>query len=178
MSPDSVTQAPAPKAWAWRVVVFMASFALLQLGWQASQDLRIKRLIVDDATVKTAAALINRLTPSVHARSINTAIHSPGGGINVINGCEGVEALLLLIAAFLVAPIRWRSRVCGLLCGLPFVFIVNQMRILTLFYAHRGTPALFDFLHGTVTPVVVILLVCGYYYAWLGSVPHAAATTR
>ena len=95
------------------------------------------------------------------------SINAPGGGLNVLNGCEGTEALFLLLAAFLVAPLPWRSRFGGFLLGVGMVFVVNQLRILALFYAYRADHALFDPLHGTVAPILVILLVAGYFYGWL-----------
>lgn len=45
--------------------------------------------------------------------------------------------------------------------------MVNQARILTLFYAFRSSPSLFDALHATVTPIAVVIPVCCYFYAWL-----------
>ncbi len=89
-----------------------------------------------------------------------------------------MEELFLLVAAFAVAPIAWRWRVAGLLLGVAVVFVVNQLRVLTLFYAWRADHSLFDLLHGTVTPIAVVLLVSAYYYAWLVlSDQRAAAPT-
>ena len=45
--------------------------------------------------------------------------------------------------------------------------MVNQLRVLVLFYAYRADHALFDPLHAIVTPIAVVLLVCVYFYAWL-----------
>jgi hypothetical protein len=69
----------------------------------------------------------------------------------------------------------WSLRVAGFLVGALLVFIVNQLRVLTLFYAWRADHALFDLLHGTVTPVAVVLSVCAYYYACLAFAVRRAA---
>lgn len=150
-----------------RIVAFLLLFASLQLGWQALHGTTLERWLVDQATVKPAAAAVNLLTPDARARAINHSVLAPGGGVNVLNGCEGVEALFLLLAAFAVTPLAWRARAIGMLAGVAVVFAVNQARILALFYAHRLDRPLFDLLHGTAAPIAVILLVAGYFYAWI-----------
>jgi len=130
--------------------------------------------VVHDATVRPAAWLVNLLTPDVQAKAVKFSLRAPGGGLNILNGCEGLDALFLLIAAFLVAPLSWRSRLVGLAFGVPFVFVVNQARILGLFYAYRADRTLFDPLHGMVAPIVVVLLVAFYYYVWVNHADRRA----
>jgi exosortase family protein XrtM len=156
-----------------RALVFLTVFALLQLGWQGVRGTAIQDFVVHEATVRPAAFLVRTLTPAVRAQAVDDSLQAPGGGIRVVNGCEGTEVLFLLIAGFVVAPIAWRSRVTGFLAGIVVVFALNQARILALFYAFRRDPALFDLLHTTVTPIAVVLLLCAYFYAWL-----AMATPR
>jgi exosortase family protein XrtM len=158
-----------------RAAIFFLSFALLQLGWQALDTSSLKRFIVHDGIVRPAAVLVNWLTPAVHARAVDFSLRAHGGGLNILNGCEGMEALFLLIAAFVVAPLPGRSRWIGLLLGIAVVFVINQLRILTLFYAYRADHALFDPLHAIVTPIVVVLLVSLYFYAWLVRANHRTA---
>jgi exosortase/archaeosortase family protein len=150
-----------------RALLFLAVFFAFQFGWEALRGSALEYVVVHDATVRPAAWLVNRLTPTVHAQAFKFTLHAPGGGLNILNGCEGTEALFLLCAAFVVAPLQWRSRLPGLLLGVVVVFAVNQARILLLFYAYRSDHALFDPLHSTVTPIAMVLLVASYFYAWL-----------
>jgi exosortase family protein XrtM len=160
-----------------RAMVFFAVFAALLVCWDALRGTSIEHLVIHQLTVRPAAFIVNLLTPAAHVRAVDFSLHAPGGGLNILNGCEGMDALFLLIAAFIVAPLSGRERTLGLLFGLGVVFIVNQLRILSLFYAYRADPALFYPLHGTVAPIVVILAVAGYFYVWLyhTAPPPAAA---
>ena len=155
------------RALGWRAIGFVGIFAILQFSWQALHGSAIERLVIHDGTVVPATFFANRLTPDVHVAAVDFSMRAAGGGLNILNGCEGMEALFLLLAAFAIAPIPWRSRVIGLLLGIAVVFIVNQARILALFYAYRANHALFDPLHAIVTPIAVILLVSAYFYTWL-----------
>jgi exosortase/archaeosortase family protein len=98
---------------------------------------------------------------------VDYSLRAPGGGLNILNGCEGMEALFLLSAAFAVVPLPWRQRLTGLVLGIAIVFVVNQVRILLLFYGYRESPAWFEALHTTITPIGVVLVISAYFYAWL-----------
>lgn len=173
MSPQSAWR-PLPL----RAALFVALFGVLQLAWELARGGGFERFVIHDATVQPAAALVRWLTPDVRATAVDFSIKAPGGGLNVLNGCEGTEALFLLLAAFVAAPLGWRTRLAGLLTGAAVVFVVNQVRIVILFYAWRADPARFSLLHGLVLPIAVVLLVSGYFYGWLvfASRPAAPAT--
>lgn len=151
----------------WRAVGFVAMFSVLQLAWQGLSGSRLEYFVIHSCTVTPATLLANLLTPGVQASASDYVLQAPGLRLNILNGCDGLEALFLVIAAFAVAPIAWRWRLGGIAAGVPVVFVVNQARILALFYAFRASPSLFDALHATVTPVAVVILVCCYFYAWL-----------
>lgn len=118
----------------------------------------IERMVINEATVKPAVMLINTWTPEARAIAVGASIKAPGGGINVLNGCEGTEVLFLLIAALVAYPMSWRFRALGVLTGTFLVYLLNQMRLLALFYSYRSDRALFDQLHGLVAPLMLIAL--------------------
>jgi exosortase/archaeosortase family protein len=150
-----------------RLLPFVLSFAALQGLWQLARGGAVEFLVVHHFTVQPAVALINWLTPDAHAQALRFSIAAIGGGLNILNGCEGIEAFFLLLSAFLVAPLPWRARLLGLFGGFCFVFLINQARILLLFYAYRINRAWFDPLHSLVMPLLVVILVCAYFYGCL-----------
>jgi exosortase/archaeosortase family protein len=148
-------------------LLFGAVFVLLQAGYGALRGTWVERLAIDTLTVQSAAWLIRTLTPEVAVQAVGTRLKAPGGGINIINGCEGTEVLFLLIAAFASAQLPWRARLGGLLAGTLLVFVLNQGRILALFYAYRSDKPLFDLLHGMVAPLLLIALSALFFMVWL-----------
>jgi exosortase family protein XrtM len=156
-----------PASLIWRAVGFVATFTVLQLIWQQLTGSRLEYFVIHTCTVRPAAMLANLVTPGIRASASGYLLQAPGVRLNILNGCDGLEALVLVVAAFTVAPLDWRRRLGGAALGVPVVFAVNQARILTLFYAFRSDPSLFASLHATVTPIAVVVLVCCYFYAWL-----------
>lgn len=119
---------------------------------------------------------MNRVSTGAGARAEGNALRGPHGGINVINGCEGVEAQFLLWSACVASarrPVRpWRAAVLGS----ALLHAVNVARIAALFLAYRADPGLFDLLHASVMPVVLVLVAALCFIAWTGSNARHMAT--
>lgn len=137
-------------------LLFITLFIALQYAWSAARGSFIERLIINDATVGVAVSIINAWSPGVQALGVGATIRATGGGINILNGCEGTEVLFLLVAAVFAYPMMWRWRAIGLFAGTVYVFLLNQMRLLALFYSYRSDRVLFGHLHGVVAPLALV----------------------
>jgi exosortase family protein XrtM len=166
---EASTARPHFKAFAWRVFGFLAIFMALQAGWEATRGTWVERLWIHDLTVGSATFLIHLMTPEVKAVAEGSRIVAPGGGLNILLGCEGTDVVFMLAAAFAVFPMAARWRLSGMACGLLWVFVLNQLRIVALFYAFRSNQGLFDLIHATIAPLLVVVLVALFFYAWLQS---------
>lgn len=151
----------------WRALAFVASFMAFQALWEAARNSWIERLWVHDLTVGSATALINFITPQARATAEGTRIVAPGGGLNVMFGCEGTDVVSMLSAAFVVFPMPLRARLWGLATGLAWVLLLNQVRILALFYAYRSDRAVFELLHSTAAPLLMVVLTGLFFHLWL-----------
>jgi hypothetical protein len=149
-----------------RIVAFAALFALLLAGYESARDSALERFVVDDLTVGTAARVISALDPSVGVRAEGSRLVAPGGGLVVLAGCEGVDVLLLLTAAMAVAALPWRARLAGLAAGALLTFVLNQVRVVGLFYAFRIDRELYSMFHGVVAPLVMAVLAGAFFVLW------------
>jgi len=163
----------APPLWR-QCLIFAFIFAGCQGLWTLATDTAAHRIAIDLATVQPAAWLIRQLTPAVQAVAAGSSIRAPGGGLNILNGCEGLEVLFLLAAALSVAPLGARHKLLGALLGALCVWLLNQLRIVGLFYAYRADPELFALLHGTVAPLALVVLVSMLFLIYLRIVQRDA----
>ena len=159
----------------FRALGFVLLFMALQAGWEWARGSWLERLWIHDLTVRSAVQLINLITPHVQAVAQQARIVAPGGGLNVLFGCEGTDVVFMLAAAFLVFPLPARVRLWGLLSGLVWVFVLNQARIVGLFYAFRSDRALFDVLHTTAAPLLMVALCGVFFHLWLRRAAPPAA---
>lgn len=98
-----------------------------------------------------------------------TMLKSGGFAVEIRKGCDGVEATLILLAAFLAYPFRWRRRLQGLLSGGLLIFLLNLIRILVLYWlGQSGRVEAFRLVHTYVAQFAVIAgaMVLWLYFAW------------
>ena len=158
-----------------RVLIFLSIFAVLQFGYTAARGGPLERLVIDQTAVKVAAWIINLVDEGANVVAQGSRLRSPGGTINILAGCEGVDALLLLGAAMVIAPISGGRRIQGLLIGLPAVFALNQIRIISLFYAFRVDAEAFNLLHGTLLPMLIVAAIAAFFIYWCARAPDNQA---
>lgn len=147
---------------------------MLQIGYGACRGSWVEHLVIGDLTVAPTAALIRTLTPEVGVKALGNQLIAPGGGIVVKKGCEGTEVMFMLIAAFASVVMPWKRRLVGLGLGILLVFCLNQVRLVSLFYAYRSDPSLFNLLHGTLAPIALVVAVTVYALYWFQSVRDPA----
>jgi exosortase/archaeosortase family protein len=150
-----------------RVIFFVALYAVMQFGWSSARDTWLERITIDEMTVKPAAWLINHITPEVMVQAAGTRLKAVGGGINILNGCEGLDVVFLLAAALLVAQLDMKWRLLGIGIGSIAMLSCNQLRILVMFYANRFDKAWFELFHGIIAPIALILIAAGFFMFWL-----------
>jgi exosortase family protein XrtM len=147
-------------------LIFLVVFCLLQMSYNTCRGTSFEHFILGDLTVVPAARLISMLTPDVCVKPVGNQLKAAGGGLTVLKGCEGTEVMFMLVAAFSAVVMPWRRRLLGLGIGILMVFCLNQIRLVGLFYAYRSDAPLFDLLHGTVAPIVLVIMVVLYTLFW------------
>lgn len=107
----------------------------------------------------------------------DTIIYSPLFATDIKNGCNGVEAAVLLIAAIGAFRAPASSRVIGIAVGLLFIQVVNVIRLVLLFWVGEHFRTLFDLMHIVVWQIVIIVASVLFFVAWSSRVgrPSAAA---
>jgi exosortase/archaeosortase family protein len=78
-------------------------------------------------------------------------------------GCNGLEAVFLLLAGILAFPATRRQRATALLLYLPLVFVANVLRVLMLLFVMSEYPRHIDLFHYQVGQGVMIVLVIGLW---------------
>jgi exosortase family protein XrtM len=149
------------------VGTFVALFVALQWSYASMGGTWLERFVIDGLTVIPAAAILGLVDPALPVTASGSRLAAPGGGLNVLNGCEGTDIAFLVVSAVAVAPLSLAARLAGMMAGLVLVFVLNQARILALFYAFRKVPGAFDLLHGFVAPVALVVACSAFFLWWL-----------
>jgi exosortase H (IPTLxxWG-CTERM-specific) len=152
---------PAQKKFLLRFVVALGAFYLL-----------VATPPVNDHVVVPFTGLLVRVSTALLAaigektQSAGTVIQSPAFAVDVKNGCNGIEAALLLVAAMLAFPAPPKQRALGIAAGLAVIQGVNLFRIVSLFWLGVHYRNAFELFHAAVWQTGLILLAVGIFLAW------------
>lgn len=133
------------------VLILGASFTLI--SWNPVNDRVIEPFTA--AIARAGGATLNLLGQQTTMNG--TVIRSERFAVNIRNGCNGVEAMLIYFAAVLAFPATWKSRLLGVGLGFVAIQLVNLIRVVALFLTGVYLPKLFDSSHTVIWQTVVIL---------------------
>lgn len=152
---------PAQKKFLLRFVVLLVAFYALVAVKPVNDAVVVP---FTGLLVKVSAALLGAIGEKVVTDG--TVIRSSLFAVDVKNGCNGIEAALLLLAAMLAFPAPWRARLAGIAAGLAAVQAVNLVRIVSLFWLGAHRRDVFDLFHAAVWQTILILLAVGIFVLW------------
>ena len=150
-------------------LVFLIVFVILQYGYSASRGSVVEWFVIDIATVRPSVAVINLIAPQEQAQANGHRIIAPQGGLNILNGCEGTESMFLLLAAIVAFTSPWLRKLKGALIGILLVYVLNQVRIIALYFVAHHDKHWFDLLHGYIAPTLIIVLSSVFFLWWAGN---------
>jgi exosortase H (IPTLxxWG-CTERM-specific) len=161
-------------------VLFLVKFfsvlvvAYLLIAWGPVND----RVIVPftGLVAKSSGAILNGMGEGVTVRG--TTISSPRFAVNINNGCNGVEAMLILLACIVAFPASARARATGLFLGALAVQLLNAVRIVTLYLLGAYQPRLFEIFHTAVWQIVIILAAIAFFLVWSARVAPSRVASR
>ncbi len=152
-----------------RFLLLLVGFALL-VSWNPVNDAVI---VPFTAGVARASALaLNVLSENVTVAG--TELRSGSFGVDIENGCNGVETALLFGAAVLAFPASWKARLTGLVLGFLGIQALNLVRVVSLFWIGKHRPALFSAAHTVLWQSVVVLAGVLLFLLWASRQKPAA----
>ena len=95
-----------------------------------------------------------------------------GGGIRVVAGCNGVEAVLILVSAVLAFPAPWRHKLVGIGVGFLAIQSLNLVRIISLYYLQRWNHVWFEWFHLYLWQALIVLDALVFWLVWLRWLPR------
>ena len=161
-------------------VLFLVKFfailiaAYLLIAWSPVND----NVIVPftEGVAQVSGALLKGIGQPVETNG--TVIRSSRFGVNINNGCNGVEAMLILLASIVAFPATLRARLTGLLLGALAVQALNAVRIVTLYLLGAYQPRLFDMFHTAIWQIVIILAAIAFFLMWSARVAPNRLASR
>ncbi len=100
---------------------------------------------------------------------------SNGFAISIERGCNGVEAVIILVSAMLAFPAPWKYKLAGIGVGFVAIQAVNLVRIISLFYLGQWNRFWFDWFHLYLWQALIVLDALVVFLVWLRWLPRERA---
>ena len=140
-------------------------FALQALHYIARPH--IKPFVVNYLTTGGSSRLINLMTPGENTRTQEEYLISGSFKLKIARGCEGIEGVIILLAAILAFPASIKFKSIGVIVGIFVIYGLNLFRVAGLYYTLKYKPGLFDMMHIYVGQTLIILVAFLYFIIWL-----------
>ncbi len=96
-------------------------------------------------------------------------ISSSGFSVSVKKGCDAAEPMAIFVAGILAFPALISRKLFGLGIGLAVLFVLNIIRIVTLYLTGVYNPDFFESMHLAVWQVAFIAVAVLLWFLWLRS---------
>lgn len=138
----------------------------------------VERYVIDPFTSGLASVctwLVAMFDGDVIAQGKEIRSLSTGFAISIERGCNGVEAMIVLLSAVLAFPAPWKHRMVGLAIGFVAIQSLNVVRIISLFYLGQWSMTAFEWFHLYIWQALIILDALVVWLIWLKYLPPTRA---
>ncbi len=120
---------------------------------------------------QVSIAAMKLFDPAVAAAGSVIASTRTGFSVVILAGCNGVEAMIVLLAAIVAYPAPWKFRLAGLVAGIAAIQALNIVRIVSLFYIGQWNLAVFEWAHLYAWQALIMLDALVVFLLWLRMLP-------
>ena len=128
------------------------------------------------AIAKVSVGIVGLFDP--HAIAFGKVLQSTttGFALSIERGCNGVEAVIILVSAMLAFPAPWKNRLIGIALGFVAIQVLNLVRIISLFYLGQWNRMWFDWFHLYLWQALIVLDALVAFLIWLRYLPRQDAS--
>jgi exosortase H (IPTLxxWG-CTERM-specific) len=95
-----------------------------------------------------------------------------GFAVAIAPGCDGIEAVIILVAAVLAFPAPMKHKLIGIAIGFLAIQGLNLVRIISLFYMGQWSRVMFDWFHLYLWQALIVLDALAVWLIWLRYLPR------
>lgn len=93
-------------------------------------------------------------------------------GVAIAPGCDGIEAVIMLVAAIIAFPSPIKHKLVGISLGFVAIQSLNIVRIISLFYLGQWNKTMFDWFHLYLWQALIVLDALAVFLIWLRYLPR------
>ncbi|HFD32827.1 MAG TPA: exosortase H [Gammaproteobacteria bacterium] len=113
------------------------------------------------------ASILHLFDKDVFSSGIILRSISNGSAVSIQPGCNGIEAVICLVAAIVAYYATWKEKLLGLILGFFAIQSLNIVRIISLFYLLQWNKSWFEWAHLYAWQALIFLDVLIVFVVWI-----------
>ena len=101
-----------------------------------------------------------------------TTVQSSVFGISVVTACTGIFITGLFLIAVVAFPTRWFAKLIGVGIGVGGIFLVNIVRLVSLYFIGVHWPGFLEQAHQLIWQSLLIVIAVALWLLWAGRWAH------
>lgn len=167
----------APQIHPIRFAAIFACCFLVGIGVLLTPPLQTADKVFSQMLVRVAHAVVQAF--GGHATREAAVLRAPGGfAVEMRDGCNAVNVVILLCSAVLAFPASWKLKLLGIGLGSLIIQAVNVVRFISLFYLGQYSMTWFDFAHAYLWESLIVLDTMVVFWYWVTRVLRAGAASH
>lgn len=103
-------------------------------------------------------------------------VHPAGFAYEIAYSCTGFLPVVTFLVCVLAYPASWRAKWQGVAIAVPILWMVNLLRLVSLFYIGVHFPAAFVWAHEVVWEALLAAAFISLWLGWIGWSGHRFST--
>jgi exosortase/archaeosortase family protein len=161
-----VSKVALTRGWQLRTAVkFIILLGLFNGAYQAEKRLSGHLLDIPytNSVVFSSALVAEWLLPDPVTKRGFMTLGSGNAAVVVRSGCNGIEAIFLMISGIIAYPVSWQRRTLAILTYVPFLFVLNLLRVVMLLFVFANYPSYIDLFHFQIGQGILVVFVFGFW---------------
>ena len=130
----------------------------------------LRNIIYYHGIVSISADLINLFTATENVSAAQNKLMSQRAILEVVRGCDGSGSMFLIMAGVIAFSCSLKHKLIGLLTGVCLLYLLNQIRIVGLYYVVAYRSEWFLPIHTYFAPTFIVMLSVMFFAWWAYSV--------
>ncbi len=154
----------------WMPSMLAATGMLVVLILLAGNDLAMNSIQRSLALISSAILNVLGQDTMVSGTTVQSSIF----GISVVTACTGIFITGLFLIAVLALPTQWMAKMIGVGLGIGGIFLVNVVRLVSLYFIGVHWPSFLDQAHQLIWQSLLIVIAVALWLFWAGRWAHVA----
>ena len=153
------------------ILLFVLGFAVLMGVFYIFWFSEVFKVNVLEPVVRVNAVVASKVLNifGFNTQTNGANLFSSAFTVDIKYGCDAIEPIAIYTFAVLLFPVSFRTKLSGLFGGVPLLWLLNQLRIISLFVFGIYSETLFEIMHVQVWQAVFIaitLIFLAYWIVW------------